>query len=114
MIGAADAGDPDPPRIQTGAMRATAWKIAQGADPLETLSGPKVRAFYRAITGDTDAVTVDRWAARVAEGRDDSRAPSGRRWDRLETAYRVAAATEEVGARDLQAAVWCAIRGGAH
>jgi hypothetical protein len=34
--------------------------------PLEVLGGPKVRAFYRAIMGDANAVVIDRHALAVA------------------------------------------------
>src|SRR4051794_34841486 len=39
------------PRIGTTANRRKAWEIAAGADPLEVLSGPKVRAFFGNIVG---------------------------------------------------------------
>jgi hypothetical protein len=88
--------------------RRKAWEILQrGGDPLEVLGGPKVRAFYANIMGDTHAVTVDVWAARVAEGptfRDA--APAGKRYKLIATAYRRAGELLGVSARDVQAAVW--------
>ncbi len=44
-----------------------AWRIAHGESPAKVLGGPKVNAFYRNICGDYNGVTVDVWAARVAE-----------------------------------------------
>jgi hypothetical protein len=44
-----------------------AWCIANGESPVKVLGGPKVNAFYRNICGDYNGVTVDVWAARVAE-----------------------------------------------
>lgn len=44
-----------------------AWRIANGEAPAKVLGGPKVNAFYRNICGDYNGVTVDVWAARVAE-----------------------------------------------
>lgn len=50
--------------------------ILNGADPLDILKGEKVRAFYLNIMGiDSDeAVTIDRHAIMVAEGRNLSKA----------------------------------------
>src|SRR3982751_6848796 len=92
MVNAFDAGLDQPVVAGTRANRDKAWRIlTSGDDPLSILGGPKVRAFYRNIAGDTDAVTVDVWAARAAEGRDNPSAPTGKRYDRLADAYRRAA-----------------------
>ena len=56
------------PAVHTTTMRGQAWKIANGHHALSVLGGPKVRSFFANITGDHNAVTVDVWAARVAEG----------------------------------------------
>src|SRR3954464_9498358 len=74
MIAAAIAGELEPVANGTMSNRDKAWRIANGADPDEVLSGPKVRAFYANIMGDTEAVTIDVWGARAAEGRDDKNA----------------------------------------
>lgn len=112
IIAAAARGDSEPP-IVAGLPdnRAKAWKIASGADPNVILGGPKVRAFFANITGDHDAVTVDVWAARAAEGCRDDRAPTGKRYARIADAYRAAAVKRGVSPRECQAAVWVYIRG---
>ena len=78
--------------------------------PVRAVSGPKVSAFYRALMGDTEAVVIDRWAARAA-GWDESKNAIPRQVQReLEASYREAA--EEVGerVREFQAIVWIALR----
>lgn len=87
-----------------------AIECAAADDPLTVLNGQKQRAFYRNIIGDADGVTVDVWATRAAtRGRQDH--PTGRAQYRLiERAYQRAAAKRSCKPRDLQAAVWLAIR----
>lgn len=90
---------------------AKAWAILNGALPLETLNGPKVRAFYSNIVGDPDAVTVDRWAARIA--RNDATDPglvTAREYREIAAAFVEAAARCDVSPRDLQAATWVYFR----
>ena len=86
------------------------WHILQaGDDPLAYFSArtaPKTRSFYLNICGDTDAVTVDVWAAEAAEGKRVKRAPKGKRYARIADAYRRAAELAGVAPRDMQAAVW--------
>jgi hypothetical protein len=125
LVDAVIRGDSEPPAVHTRTMRAQAWRIAQGERPLDVLNGPKVRAFYANITGNLSAVTVDTWAARVAEG--DWRpnpmahlrahapyaatdAPQGRRYALIADAYREAAALLGHAPRDVQAAVWVHVR----
>lgn len=95
--------------------RRKAWAIltTPGADPLDYFdarTAPKTRAFYLNIMGDADAVTVDVWAARAAEGRRNDQGPTGGRYDRIAAAYRAAAARVGHSPRDLQAAVWVHVR----
>lgn len=86
---------------------AKAWRILEGEDPTEVLSGLKVRAFYANILGDPDAVTVDRWAARIARNDyTDKGLVTTREYREIADAYREAAAMRGISARDLQAAVW--------
>src|SRR6187402_220908 len=121
LIEAAESAATEPPPVHTTAMRKVAWKIAQGVDPLDALNGPKTRRFYLNIVGDLTAVTVDVWAARIAEGdwrphptkggewaASDKPAPSGRRYDLIERAYREAADMLGMAPRDVQAATWVA------
>lgn len=94
-----------------GVLRANvgkAQRIAAGADPDVVLGGPKVRAFYRALVGDRDAVVVDVWAARVA----GVAAPdTERRYHRAAASYRIAARTLGVPVAHVQAATWIHARG---
>ncbi len=111
------------PRVHTTTMRAQAWAIAQGAAPLDVLNGPKVRAFWANIVGDTDAVTVDVWAVRAARGARPVRGANGRlswaddgtvsarEYVAYADVYRRAAARLGVTPRECQAAVWVAVRG---
>lgn len=73
------------------------------------LRGPKVSAFYRAIRGDRESVTVDVWAA-IAAGYDPGRL-TPRRIRIVQDAYRRAAAMVGECPRDFQAQVWLAVRG---
>lgn len=110
---AAADGAPSAPRVGLGDAVDKAWRIAHGEPAGLTLGGPKVRAFWRNITGDRDAVTVDVWAARAATGRYDAPVPAGRRYARIAAAYRAAAHAVGVAPRDFQAAVWVHVRGAA-
>lgn len=110
MIAAASAGSSEPVAAGTLSNRAKAWAIANGADPDAVLGGQKVRAFFANIMGDTDAVTVDVWAARAAEGRDNPNAPVKRRYRLCAETYRRAARRHGLTPRDAQAAVWTIYR----
>jgi hypothetical protein len=110
MVSAASAGAAEPIVAGTGDNRDKAWRIATGADPADVLGGPKVRRFFRNITGDSDVVTVDVWAARIAEGRENPNAPKGRRYDLIERAYIGAAELRGVTPREMQATTWVAHR----
>jgi hypothetical protein len=110
VLSAAREGRPMP-AVNTGDNRRKAWAIANGADPDAVLSGPKVTAFYANLTGDPDRPTVDLWAARAA-GVDPERLTDKRRRE-LRDAYRIAAESRGVAVRDMQAAVWVAVRGAA-
>ena len=110
VLAAAAAGEPEAPRVGLGANVAKAWRIAQGERPLDVLSGPKVRSFYRNIMGDLSAVTVDRWAARAC-GVPESFPRGAKNYAQCEHAYREAATTLGIAPAILQAIVWCSIRG---
>jgi hypothetical protein len=109
------------PDVSTKANRRTAWAIATaGDDPLRHLgtvshtgrvvSGHKVRAFYRNITGDHDSVTVDVWAFRAATGLEVENI-TARQYRLISAAYVRAAAILGITPRECQAAVWVATRG---
>lgn len=111
-VALAAASGSDCPTVSTRAFRAHAWRIAHGARPLRTLRGPKVRAFYRNICGDPNAVTVDVWAARAAGISALELARVGG-YDAAANAYRAVARVRGLAASTVQAAVWIAVRGGA-
>lgn len=102
------AGKPQPlSGFGLGANVAKAWAILRGEAPLVVLRAPKTRSFYQNIMGDPDAVTIDRWAVRAAEG--DPTHPgtvSNAQYGRYADAYREAAVELDVHPRELQAAVW--------
>lgn len=115
---AALAGHSVPPMVSTAARNGKAWRIANlpnpsQADILAILNGPKTCRFFRNITGDTSAVTIDVWAAQIATGmvirvRSDAH---GRQYETLEEAYQLAGKLLGVTPRDVQAAVWVSARG---
>lgn len=95
------------PAVSTVRNRTRAWSELNG---VPALSGPKVSAFTRAILGDTDAVVIDSWTLRsVGLSPKAKVTPHRQRW--ISAAYIEAAEIVEETPRDLQAIVWCAIRG---
>jgi hypothetical protein len=85
-----------------------AMRIRRGARPLSVLSGPKVRAFYRALTGDDGAAVVDVWVARVVGW---TRELKERAYGTVARALEQAAALLGLRVTDLQATAWVAVRG---
>lgn len=83
--------------------------LVDGKNPFDMQLGTKSDAFLRAIMGDGDSVVVDVWAARSV-GLDPNRLTPARIHDCV-AAYREAAPLVGVCARDLQAIVWCHVRG---
>lgn len=94
-----------------------ACAIYKGADPLDVLSGDKVRAFYRTIVNPTGDVrpTVDRHAFDIAVGErtDEKRRGILSRkgvYEDFADAYREAAKVAGIGAPQMQAITWVAWR----
>lgn len=100
--------------IPAGVFKTSLYKAqriaSRAARPLDVLRGPKVRAFYRAIMGDTRAAVVDVWVLRVAGW---ARSLTERAYAQVAGALEVAAAKLRVSVTDLQATAWVAIRGSA-
>lgn len=109
-------------RVETAA---DAFRVVlQGADA----RGSKVASFCANFHGQTDFVTVDRWAmvgagqaettvnarGKVTPCDTHSKAPKGPKYDRVADAYRAVAADLGITPRELQAAVWVAVRGSAN
>jgi len=90
VVRAAVAGRACPP-CNTTKNRAKAWAIAHGADPDETLTGPKTNDFYHNIMGDWTRVTCDSWAALVALGYPLPNGVKGGMYKAITAAYRLAA-----------------------
>lgn len=88
--------------------RDKAQRILAGEWPGDVLRGPKVRSFWRAISGDTDAAVLDVWMARALE------LPyplSHADYRRGAAALREAARELSVSTRELQATIWLHVRG---
>jgi hypothetical protein len=89
--------------------RKKAWAVLHGAD---LVTGPKVLNFVNAILGDSEAVVVDTWAARVALNGKLARAGRGfasfkkGQYQRFVDAYKVAAHRLGETPRNLQAITW--------
>jgi hypothetical protein len=103
-------GQPRPPWVLT-----RSWMLASAAlsadDPWSTFGrrASKTRSFAQAILGDRNAVTVDIWAARVANI-DPAVLSRPAEYAAVADAYRRAAKRAGVTPRELQAITWCAIR----
>jgi len=84
--------------------------------PLDTINGPKTRCFARNLLGDTESVTIDVWALRVAMG--DQEYEQGMivrnlgLYRAFEHCYRLAARRAGVEPATMQATTWIVARGG--
>jgi len=88
---------------------AKARRIIAGEKPLGVLSGPKTRAFYRAIMGDESAAVIDVWMLRAVNYakyklRDHE-------YNRITSALARAAHVVGTTIARLQAVVWAVVRG---
>jgi hypothetical protein len=103
-------------RSLAGAQEALA-AYALGDNPLWTLNGPKTKNFALNLLGDTEAVTIDVWAARVAmpgiprEDVDKIMKYAGV-YDALAHCYRLAATKAGVAPATMQATTWIVARNG--
>lgn len=86
-----------------------ALRAMDSEDPIESLTGPKVRAFARNLLGDPEAVTVDVWAALIATGTKEFE-PS--QYAEISDAYREAALFVGVTPAEMQATTWIVARNG--
>lgn len=94
----------------------SALSAADAEGAMATLKGPKTSRFARNLLGDSEAVTVDVWAARVAMGAcvEDPEKVLGRTgvYDACEAAYREAAHRMGVDPTTMQATTWIVARNG--
>lgn len=94
------------------------WDMAANAldadNPLETLNGDKVKRFAANFLGDTNSVTIDAWAVKVAAG--DRWAEINLKhkgvYAKIEKAYQKAASILGIEPAHLQAITWIVIRNG--
>jgi hypothetical protein len=103
-----------PAYVMTGpANRARRSLVA--AEPFDTFgkAAKKTRSFARNIVGDTNAVTVDVWAARVA-GIDESQLKLVGVYEAVAHCYRLAAKRAGIDPQQMQAITWIVIRGSAN
>lgn len=91
--------------------RQACLSILEGADPRQFL-GPKTGAFFANILGDVNAVTVDRWAIRVAVANPKAVGATYAALTKISDAYVEAANERLVTPRGLQAACWISYRDG--
>lgn len=94
-----------------GSNLAKAHRIMAGERPLDVLGGDKVRAFYRAIMGDSDAVVIDVWMLRAVEW--EKKTITSREYEHVADCLREAAESVGVDPADFQAIVWTQVRGSA-
>lgn len=86
-----------------------ARRILAGAKPLTVLSGPKTRAFYRAIRGDENAAVIDVWMLRAVNCANGKLSPSD--YERITAALAAAASRVGVTIARMQAIIWTVVRG---
>jgi hypothetical protein len=99
-------------RKVTGVFQASlnkARRILAGARPLGVLSGPKTRAFYRALRGDQDAAVIDVWMLRAVRYANDK--VSAIDYERITQALAKAASRVGVTIARMQAIIWTVVRG---
>ena len=92
-----------------GANLQKARRIANGERPLDVLRGPKVRAFYRALTGDESSGVIDVWMQRAMR----VTRLSVRAYEACVRALQRAAKAVGTTVARLQAIVWTVVRGSA-
>jgi hypothetical protein len=96
----------------TGVLQASlakARRILAGAKPLSVLSGPKTRAFYRALRGDQAAAVIDVWMLKAVRYANDK--VSSIDYERISQALARAASRVGVTIARMQAIIWTVVRG---
>lgn len=87
-----------------------ARRIIRGSRPLVVLGGNKVRAFYKALLGDTGAAVIDVWLLKAS-----GLAPGTRVTDAVyhQISSHLAALAQRLGitVASLQATIWVSVRG---
>lgn len=104
-LAAADGAAERPTATTFSANADRAWQFVNGATDWRS-TALKVRSFVANILGDTDAVTVDVWAIRVATDGAQHAVRNDREYREIADAYRTVAAELGITPRDLQAITW--------
>lgn len=115
VIAAAASGAPMEAPQGVGAFSSNvrkAERVALGADPDGVLSGPKVRAFWRALDGDPEAVVVDVWMARALTAGERDEPKSDGDYREMSRAVAAVAPEWEVSPAECQAVAWTVVRRG--
>jgi hypothetical protein len=111
ILRAASSGSELMPTVSAyGSNARKAWRIAKGEQPTRVLGGPKVNAFYRNICGDYNGVTVDVWAARVAEPYNHHFAGREKDYAVIAEAYKTVADRLDTWPAFVQAVCWVTVR----
>ncbi len=86
-----------------------AARILQGEGPLDVLGGDKVRNFYRNLTGDYDAVTIDRHAVNIAgwTGAKHDNRQNNPHYATIARAFVSASKSLGLAPAEIQALTWC-------
>jgi len=88
-------------------IRDRALRILAGEAPLDVLRGPKIRAFYRALMGNDNAVVIDTWMCRHYR---HSEKPTLKQYKKLAQRVRREAERREIPPATWQAILWCRIK----
>ena len=91
--------------------RKAAWQALEAGTQPWASAAPKVRAFVKAVLGDTESVVVDVWALRAATQQDHEAAAIRGQYDAVAQAYTQAALTVGETPAALQAIVWVVVQG---
>ncbi len=97
--------------VSVNGMQKTHRKNVLRALSGEELQGRKVNSFYRALTGDGDAVVLDLWMLRLFKFYPKhSHNPQGGRYNKLAQKFRVVARSHGYAPAEFQAALWICYR----
>ena len=89
-----------------GQVVAKVAKLMDGQAPANVVSGQKIRAFWRAILGDRDAVVLDSWMM----GAIGVKTLTPKQYEIVANNLRLEAKRAGVAPSTFQAVVWCALR----
>jgi len=85
---------------------AKAWRILEGENPSDVVSGPKVTAFFHNICGEQDLVTLDTHAMNAWAGDPTGKAYPAKVREQMRADYVDCATLVGVAPSEFQAVVW--------